>query len=113
MANSRSVEQEIFVGHPRLLARQRPSEFRYTVTRLFELFNSETERYAVTGVAWNTKDRTILAAGYGGYLLSDDCNIGLVCCWSIKNPFQPERIYRLERSRVPCEASAPPPIAWG
>lgn len=89
--------QEIFVGHPQLVARQRPSEFRYAVTRLFELYNQDTEGLTVTGVAWNGKDRTILAAGYGCYLLSDDPTRGLVCCWSIKNPFQPERIYRMDR----------------
>ncbi|XP_052126307.1 dynein axonemal intermediate chain 4-like [Frankliniella occidentalis] len=95
-SNSYRRRQEIFIGHPRLLTRQKPSEFRYTVTRLFELYNQDTQGLPVTGVAWNGKDNTILAAGYGCYLLSDSSRTGLVCCWSIKNPFQPERIYRLD-----------------
>ena len=98
MISLRLVPQEIFIGHPRLVAHQKPTEFRYSVTRLFELYNPDTRGLAVTGVEWNGKDRSILAAGYGCYLLSEDNKRGLVCCWSIKNPFQPERIYRLDRS---------------
>jgi WD40 repeat protein len=41
----------------------------------------------------------ILAVGYGQFLMSKEKKCGgLVCCWSVKNPSQPERLYTFDSS---------------
>lgn len=40
----------------------------------------------------------ILAVGYGQFLMSKEKKCGLVCCWSVKNPTQPERTYIFDSS---------------
>ncbi|XP_048581208.1 dynein axonemal intermediate chain 4-like isoform X2 [Nematostella vectensis] len=48
----------------------------------------------VSCVAWNKKNPDILGVGYGEFSYSNQKG-GLACCWSIKNPEYPERVFHL------------------
>ncbi|KAM6962991.1 dynein axonemal intermediate chain 4 [Aplochiton taeniatus] len=50
----------------------------------------------VSTMAWNKKNPDLLAVGYGQFDFKDQKS-GLVCCWSLKNPTWPDRIF-------PCES---------
>ncbi|NWV83172.1 WDR78 protein, partial [Dasyornis broadbenti] len=54
-----------------------------------------TSGHSVSSMAWNKKNPDLLAVGYGE-LVSQDQKKGLACCWSLKNPMWPERIFRCE-----------------
>nr|XP_018907093.1 PREDICTED: WD repeat-containing protein 78-like isoform X2 [Bemisia tabaci] len=56
--------------------------------------NSETLNRTITAMSWNKVNHNIVAVGYGKYFYSEAMN-GLVCCWSVKNPCQPERMYQI------------------
>lgn len=58
---------------------------------------------SVTCTAWNKKTVDILAAGYGDFEFASEKS-GLACCWSLKNPEFPERMYKL-----PCSVTS---IDW-
>lgn len=46
----------------------------------------------VSSVSWNKHNPDLFAVGYGQFEFSDQKS-GLVCCWSLKNPEYPERVY--------------------
>ena len=46
----------------------------------------------VSSLTWNKLNPDLFAVGYGQFEFSDQKS-GLVCCWSLKNPEYPERIY--------------------
>eukprot|EP00039_Didymoeca_costata_P030600 m.30422 g.30422 ORF g.30422 m.30422 type:complete len:919 (+) comp8202_c0_seq1:364-3120(+) len=54
-----------------------------------------TEGRSVTCMTWNKHNLDILASGYGELEFGSKGN-GLVCCWSLKNPKFPERVYRVK-----------------
>nr|XP_056700737.1 dynein axonemal intermediate chain 4 [Euleptes europaea] len=47
----------------------------------------------VTCMAWNKLNPDLLAVGYGTFRFKEQ-KTGLACCWSLKNPTWPERIYQ-------------------
>uniref|UniRef100_A0A4W3J4J1 Dynein axonemal intermediate chain 4 n=1 Tax=Callorhinchus milii TaxID=7868 RepID=A0A4W3J4J1_CALMI len=49
----------------------------------------------VSSMVWNTQNPDLLAVGYGEFEYTNQKG-GLVCCWSLKNPMWPERIYTCE-----------------
>ncbi|XP_057194414.1 dynein axonemal intermediate chain 4 [Triplophysa rosa] len=49
----------------------------------------------VSSMAWNKRNPDLLAVGYGQFDFKDQ-NSGLVCCWSLKNPTWPERIFHCD-----------------
>ncbi|XP_066521592.1 dynein axonemal intermediate chain 4 [Hoplias malabaricus] len=49
----------------------------------------------VSSMAWNKKNPDLLAVGYGQFDFKDQKS-GLVCCWSLKNPTWPDRIFDCE-----------------
>ncbi|XP_064387275.1 dynein axonemal intermediate chain 4-like isoform X2 [Halichondria panicea] len=51
-----------------------------------------TRRRNVTCMAWNKLNIDIVAVGYGDFGFRGT-STGLVCCWSLKNPQYPERIF--------------------
>ncbi|KAJ3004865.1 WD repeat-containing protein 78, partial [Thoreauomyces humboldtii] len=53
-----------------------------------------TRGRAVAFMAWNKQSEDILAVAYGEQKPGPNPMMGLVLCWSIKNPEWPERIYR-------------------
>eukprot|EP00056_Hartaetosiga_gracilis_P012189 m.192668 g.192668 ORF g.192668 m.192668 type:complete len:965 (+) comp13652_c2_seq18:2310-5204(+) len=58
----------------------------------------QTKGACVTCFAWNEQFSHILAVGYS---IGGDASVireGLVLCWSVKQPHQPHRIYRLSTS---------------
>ncbi|XP_039185032.1 dynein intermediate chain 4, axonemal isoform X2 [Crotalus tigris] len=46
----------------------------------------------VSCMAWNKLNPDLLAVGYGQFRFQEQKK-GLACCWSLKNPMWPERIY--------------------
>ncbi|NXX89608.1 WDR78 protein, partial [Centropus bengalensis] len=52
-----------------------------------------THGHSVSSMAWNKANPDLLAVGYRE-LDSKDQKKGLACCWSLKNPMWPERIFR-------------------
>ncbi|KAJ3171990.1 WD repeat-containing protein 78 [Geranomyces variabilis] len=53
-----------------------------------------TRGRAVTFMAWNKQSEDILAVAYSEQKPGPNPMLGLVLCWSIKNPEWPERIFR-------------------
>ncbi|XP_053841725.1 dynein axonemal intermediate chain 4 [Vidua macroura] len=54
-----------------------------------------TRGHSVSSMAWNRVNPDLLAVGYREFV-SRDQKKGLACCWSLKNPMWPERIFRCE-----------------
>ncbi|XP_070602220.1 dynein axonemal intermediate chain 4 isoform X2 [Erythrolamprus reginae] len=53
---------------------------------------SLTKGNNVSCMAWNKFNPDLLAVGYGQFRFQEQKK-GLACCWSLKNPMWPERIY--------------------
>uniref|UniRef100_A0A670YHM4 Dynein axonemal intermediate chain 4 n=1 Tax=Pseudonaja textilis TaxID=8673 RepID=A0A670YHM4_PSETE len=53
---------------------------------------SLTKGKNVSCMAWNKLNPDLLAVGYGQFRFQEQ-KTGLACCWSLKNPMWPERIY--------------------
>ncbi|XP_070827971.1 dynein axonemal intermediate chain 4-like [Chaetodon trifascialis] len=59
----------------------------------------------ITSMVWNKENPDILAVGYGDF----DCSNrkpGLICCWSLKNPLWPERVFRCQNCVTSLDFSA-------
>ncbi|XP_016155550.1 PREDICTED: WD repeat-containing protein 78 isoform X2 [Ficedula albicollis] len=54
-----------------------------------------TSGHSVSSMAWNKVNPDLVAVGYREFV-SQDQKKGLACCWSLKNPMWPERIFRCE-----------------
>ncbi|NXM61673.1 WDR78 protein, partial [Illadopsis cleaveri] len=54
-----------------------------------------TSGHSVSSMAWNKVNPDLLAVGYREFV-SQDQKKGLACCWSLKNPMWPERIFHCE-----------------
>ncbi|NWV17793.1 WDR78 protein, partial [Origma solitaria] len=54
-----------------------------------------TRGHSVSSMAWNQVNPDLLAVGYREFV-SQEQKKGLACCWSLKNPMWPERIFRCE-----------------
>ncbi|XP_063262948.1 dynein axonemal intermediate chain 4 isoform X2 [Prinia subflava] len=54
-----------------------------------------TSGHSVSSMAWNRVNPDLLAVGYREFD-SQDQKKGLACCWSLKNPMWPERVFRCE-----------------
>ncbi|NXJ91564.1 WDR78 protein, partial [Corythaixoides concolor] len=54
-----------------------------------------TNGHGVSSMAWSKVNPDLLAVGYGGSDFKEQKK-GLACCWSLKNPMWPERIFRCE-----------------
>jgi len=70
-------------------------KFRYRVELLWSFTSDYVRGRTVAGMCWNPLNTDLLAVGYGKYFHQDRKN-GLVCCWTIKNPIQPERKYKFD-----------------
>ncbi|NXH10487.1 WDR78 protein, partial [Bucco capensis] len=49
----------------------------------------------VSSMAWNKVNPDLLAVGYGAFDFREQRK-GLACCWSLKNPMWPERVFQCE-----------------
>ncbi|XP_065601855.1 dynein axonemal intermediate chain 4 [Cyrtonyx montezumae] len=52
-----------------------------------------TQRHNVSSMAWSKVNLDLLAVGYGAFDFKEQKE-GLACCWSLKNPMWPERIFQ-------------------
>ncbi|NXW75664.1 WDR78 protein, partial [Hirundo rustica] len=77
-------------------ANERPAEG--AGARLEQLWSYRcdlTSGHGVSSMAWNKVNPDLLAVGYREFV-SQDQKKGLACCWSLKNPMWPERVFRCE-----------------
>ncbi|XP_059678210.1 dynein axonemal intermediate chain 4 [Gavia stellata] len=63
--------------------------------RLWSYICDLTNSHSVSSMAWNKVNPDLLAVGYGAFDFKEQKK-GLACCWSLKNPMWPERIFRCE-----------------
>ncbi|XP_077882599.1 dynein axonemal intermediate chain 4 isoform X3 [Ictidomys tridecemlineatus] len=61
--------------------------------RLWSFSCDLTKGLNISSLAWNKTNTDLLAVGYGHFGFQEQKR-GLACCWSIKNPMWPERIYQ-------------------
>ncbi|XP_047918138.2 dynein axonemal intermediate chain 4 isoform X4 [Anser cygnoides] len=54
-----------------------------------------TKGHNVSSMAWSKVNPDLLAVGYGAFDFKEQKK-GLACCWSLKNPMWPERIFQCE-----------------
>ncbi|KAM4573894.1 dynein axonemal intermediate chain 4-like [Odontesthes bonariensis] len=83
------------------------SSFTPTVERLWAFVSELTKGCDITSMTWNKKNPDILAVGYGdsGYQKP-----GFICCWSLKNPTWPERVFSCDSSVTSLDFSANDPV---
>ncbi|XP_048458385.1 dynein axonemal intermediate chain 4 [Rhincodon typus] len=62
----------------------------------------------VSCMVWNKHNVDLLAVGYGEFGYKEQRG-GLICCWSLKNPMWPERIYNCESGVTALEFSEDSP----
>ncbi|NXN45478.1 WDR78 protein, partial [Rhinoptilus africanus] len=63
--------------------------------RLWSYTCDLTNGHSVSSMAWSKVNPDLLAVGYGAFDFKEQKK-GLACCWSLKNPMWPERIFRCE-----------------
>ncbi|XP_018517753.1 dynein axonemal intermediate chain 4 [Lates calcarifer] len=69
-------------------------------------FSCELSRgCSVSSMAWNKRNPDLLAVGYGEFDSSTQ-RAGLVCCWSLKNPTWPERVFHCDSAVTSLDFSA-------
>ncbi|KAM4629884.1 dynein axonemal intermediate chain 4 [Polymixia lowei] len=64
-----------------------------------------TAGHNVSCMAWNKKNPDLLAVGYGEFDFKEQ-KPGLVCCWSLKNPTWPERVFHCDSGVTALDFSA-------
>ncbi|XP_058159362.1 dynein axonemal intermediate chain 4 isoform X4 [Dasypus novemcinctus] len=79
-------EEEIEIG-----AEQ--STIPANLERLWSFTCDLTKGLNVSSLTWNKTNPDLLAVGYGHFGFKEQKR-GLACCWSLKNPTWPERIYQ-------------------
>ncbi|XP_050818876.1 dynein axonemal intermediate chain 4 isoform X3 [Gopherus flavomarginatus] len=66
-----------------------------SLERLWSYTCEWTNGHNVSSMAWNKLNPDLLAVGYGQFGFQEQKK-GLACCWSLKNPMWPERIYQCD-----------------
>nr|KAF6380918.1 hypothetical protein mMyoMyo1_020524 [Myotis myotis] len=79
-------EEDIEIG-------EEQSTIPANLERLWSFSCDLTKGLNVSSLAWNKANPDLLAVGYGHFGFKEQKK-GLACCWSIKNPMWPERIYQ-------------------
>ncbi|XP_051868468.1 dynein axonemal intermediate chain 4 isoform X1 [Pristis pectinata] len=69
---------------------------------------SLTKGRNVSCMVWNKHNLDLLVVGYGNFGYKEQRG-GLICCWSLKNPMWPERIYHCECGVTALDFSADSP----
>lgn len=85
------IEKDVgIVGSPELMMDMGP-----TLDRLWSYGCDITMGRNVSSLAWNRLNDDILAVGYGqfGFNEQEKHKGGLACCWNLKNPEYPERVF--------------------
>ncbi|KAJ8376223.1 hypothetical protein SKAU_G00068030 [Synaphobranchus kaupii] len=86
-------------------AEKEESSLTPALERLWSYSCVQTAGLSVTSMAWNKRNPDLLAVGYGTFEFKED-KAGLVCCWSLKNPMWPERIFNCGSSVTALDFSA-------
>ncbi|NXN23594.1 WDR78 protein, partial [Nycticryphes semicollaris] len=68
-----------------------------SLERLWSYICDLTNGHSVSSMAWSKVNPDLLAVGYGAFDFKEQKK-GLACCWSLKNPMWPERIFQCEHS---------------
>ncbi|XP_076441248.1 dynein axonemal intermediate chain 4-like [Babylonia areolata] len=68
------------------------SDMGPNLDRLWSYVCPLTKGRNVSCLAWNKSNPDLVAVGYGQYEFTAQKS-GIICCWSLKNPEYPERIY--------------------
>ncbi|XP_041650850.1 dynein intermediate chain 4, axonemal [Cheilinus undulatus] len=84
---------------------ERESSSSPTLELLWSFSCELTRGRNITCMVLNKENPDLLAVGYGD-CLSFEQKPGLICCWSIKNPIWPERIYHCQSSVLSMDFSA-------
>ncbi|NXW56259.1 WDR78 protein, partial [Eurystomus gularis] len=63
--------------------------------RLWSYTCDLTNGHSVSSMAWSRVNPDLLAVGYEAFDFKEQKK-GLACCWSLKNPMWPERVFRCE-----------------
>ncbi|KAG9467034.1 hypothetical protein GDO78_015736, partial [Eleutherodactylus coqui] len=79
-----------------------------SLDRLWSFVCEVTKGHNVSSTSWNKKNPDLLAVGYGQFGYKEQKE-GLACCWSLKNPTWPERIYHCESGVTALDFSASSP----
>ncbi|NWX41758.1 WDR78 protein, partial [Steatornis caripensis] len=90
-------QKEAFVD-PSVLSDLKKTPEEIVPPRLEQLWSyicDVTNGLGVSSMAWNKGNPDLLAVGYGAFDFKGQKK-GLACCWSLKNPMWPERIFRCE-----------------
>ncbi|XP_071952753.1 dynein axonemal intermediate chain 4-like isoform X2 [Antedon mediterranea] len=109
-------KQAAYRGLPIILDRETaaeeesPSNMNLTqigpnLDRLWAFSCNLTKGRNVSCIAWNKTNHDLLAVGYGQFGFSEQKG-GLVCCWSLKNPEYPERVFHCEAGVTSMDFSA-------
>ncbi|NXL46974.1 WDR78 protein, partial [Podilymbus podiceps] len=67
-----------------------------------------TNGHSVSSMAWSKVNADLLAVGYGAFDFKEQKK-GLACCWSLKNPMWPERVFRCEHGVTALDFSTASP----
>ncbi|NXJ72081.1 WDR78 protein, partial [Rostratula benghalensis] len=66
-----------------------------SLERLWSYVCDLTNGHSVSSMAWSKVNPDLLAVGYGAFDFKEQKK-GLACCWSLKNPMWPERVFQCE-----------------
>nr|CAD7392106.1 unnamed protein product [Timema cristinae] len=88
-------QQKIFKGLLPQDPLQLDVRYDYKLNHLWTFSCDAVKGRTVTSLSWNKENEDILAVGYGKFYFTEKIN-GLVCCWCIKNPVQPERAFKFD-----------------
>jgi WD40 repeat protein len=89
-------KQAMYQGLDPIQGNQLASISRPVLERLWTYSCPLTIGKTVCSMAWNKLNNNLLAVGYGQFEYTEQ-KAGLVCCWSLKNPEYPERVFRTEK----------------
>ncbi|XP_070563890.1 dynein axonemal intermediate chain 4-like isoform X1 [Ptychodera flava] len=78
------------------------------IDRLWPYKCSVTKGRNVSCMSWNKANEDLLAVGYGQFGFSEQKG-GVACCWSLKNPEYPERVFHTETGVTAMDFSATNP----
>ncbi|KAF1425469.1 WD repeat-containing protein 78, partial [Spheniscus humboldti] len=76
--------------------------------RLWSYVCDLTNGHSVSSMVWSKVNPDLLAVGYGAFDFKEQKK-GLACCWSLKNPMWPERIFQCEHGVTALDFSVASP----
>ncbi|XP_052522839.1 dynein axonemal intermediate chain 4 isoform X2 [Tympanuchus pallidicinctus] len=91
-------EQKEMLSDPSILSELNKTSDEMVPPTLEQLWSYRcdlTHQHNVSSMAWSKVNLDLLAVGYGAFDFKEQKE-GLACCWSLKNPMWPERIFHCE-----------------